>query len=155
MNAISRIGRCARQVLRGASFQVPHCMSASGDTSGVPNGMAPTDRAPSSFTSPSRNGHAKSRLEPMQNRVDKVRAMEEGVRVTQRASAETLGAVLDAAKAERAHLRLKRMAAFDSHDYDPADNDLEEEALRQRTRKDYKSANRWRCVLCCIVFPNS
>lgn len=53
MNAISRIGRCARQVLRGASFQVPHCMSASGDTS-IPPGFqtawhpptAPRPRSP-------------------------------------------------------------------------------------------------------------
>ena len=55
--------------------------------------------------------------------------MEEGSRTLQRHAAETLGAALDAGKAERAHARLKRMAAFDSHDYDPADNDLEEEAL--------------------------
>ena len=53
------------------------------------------------------------------HRVDKVRMMEEGSRTLQRHAAETLGAALDAEKAERAHARLKRMAAFDSHDYDP------------------------------------
>jgi len=31
------------------------------------------------------------------------------------------------------------MAAFESHDYDPTDNDLEEEARRSRKRSDYKA----------------
>ena len=79
-----------------------------------PAGMgAARDFAPSS-----------SRAARSQHRVDKVRLMEEGSRTLQRHAAETLGAALDAGKAERAHARLKRMAAFDSHDYDPADNDL-------------------------------
>ena len=85
------------------------------------------------------------------HRVDKVRMMEEGSRTLQRHAAETLGAALDAEKAERAHARLKRMAAFDSHDYDPADNDLEEEALRARTKHDYKSANRWKWGLSVLI----
>ena len=85
------------------------------------------------------------------HRVDKVRLMEEGSRTLQRNAAETLGAALDAGKAERAHARLKRMAAFDSHDYDPADNDLEEEELRARTKHDYKSANRWKWGLSVMI----
>ena len=85
------------------------------------------------------------------HRVDKVRLMEEGSRTLQRNVAETLGAALDAGKAERAHARLKRMAAFDSHDYDPVDNDLEEEALRARTKHDYKSANRWKWGLSVMI----
>jgi chloride channel 7 len=92
-----------------------------------------------------------SRAARSQHRVDKVRLMEEGSRTLQRHAAETLGAALDAGKAERAHARLKRMAAFDSHDYDPADNDLEEEALRARTKHDYKSANRWKWGLSVMI----
>lgn len=106
-----------------------------------PAGMgAARDFAPSS-----------SRAARSQHRVDKVRLMEEGSRTLQRHAAETLGAALDAGKAERAHARLKRMAAFDSHDYDPADNDLEEEALRARTKHDYKSANQWKWGLSVMI----
>ena len=46
--------------------------------------------------------------------------------------------------ADKTHARLKRMAAFDSHDYDPMDNDLEEEARRSRKRSDYNAEEKWR-----------
>ena len=57
--------------------------------------------------------------------------------------AEMLGGAIDTAQADKAHARLKRMAAFDSHDYDPADNDLEEDARRARKRADYKAEEQW------------
>lgn len=115
-------------------------------TQGDPVDMPPHGSPPFAQSS----GH-RSYLARSQTRTDKVRAMEEGARGLQRHAAETLGAALDAGKAERAHARLKRMAAFDSHDYDPADNDLEEEALRARKKHDYKSANRWKWGLSVLI----
>ena len=47
---------------------------------------------------------------------------------------ELVGGVVGGNETDVVHMRLKRMAAFDSHDYDPTDNDLEEDALRGRTR---------------------
>ena len=52
--------------------------------------------------------------------------------------AELVGGVVGGSETDATHLRLQRMAAFESHDYDPTDNDLEEDALRGRTREDYK-----------------
>ena len=52
--------------------------------------------------------------------------------------AELVGGVVGGSETDATHLRLQRMAAFESHDYDPIDNDLEEDALRGRTREDYK-----------------
>ena len=52
--------------------------------------------------------------------------MEEAARSAATDRAETLGGAFELDAADRAHARLKRMAAFDTHDYDPADNDLEE-----------------------------
>ena len=51
---------------------------------------------------------------------------------------ELVGGVVGGNETDVVHMRLKRMAAFDSHDYDPTDNDLEEDALRGRTREDYR-----------------
>ena len=73
------------------------------------------------------------------DRLDKVVNMEEGSRSIHKERAEMLGGAIDTAQADKAHARLKRMAAFDSHDYDPADNDLEEDARRARKRADYKA----------------
>ena len=57
---------------------------------------------------------------------------------------ELVGGVVGGNETDVVHMRLKRMAAFDSHDYDPTDNDLEEDALRGRTREDYRREQRWK-----------
>jgi hypothetical protein len=53
------------------------------------------------------------------------------------------GGALQPGAADRSHARLtgclRRMERCDSHDYDPADNDLEEEARRSRTPSDYSA----------------
>lgn len=43
------------------------------------------------------------------------------------------------------------MAAFDSHDYDPMDNDLEEEAMRSRKRSEYKAAETWKWMMSVLI----
>jgi hypothetical protein len=48
----------------------------------------------------------------------------EGARSLHTERPEMLGGALHTEAADRSHARLKRMAAFDSHDYDPIDNDL-------------------------------
>jgi hypothetical protein len=44
--------------------------------------------------------------------------------------AELVGGVVGGKETDVVHMRLQRMSAFESHDYDPIDNDLEEDALR-------------------------
>lgn len=83
--------------------------------------------------------------------MDKVRMMEEAARSAATDRAETLGGAFELDAADRAHARLKRMAAFDTHDYDPADNDLEEEALRARGREDYVSQVRWTWAMSVVI----
>ena len=78
------------------------------------------------------------------DRMDRIRLMEEGARSLQRNHAEHLGGAIETEDADRAHARLKRMAAFDSHNYDPTDNDLEEQALRARKRSSYHAEEKWK-----------
>ena len=85
------------------------------------------------------------------DRLDKVVNMEEGSRSIHKERAEMLGGAIDTAQADKAHARLKRMAAFDSHDYDPADNDLEEDARRARKRADYKAEEQWRWAMSVLI----
>ena len=43
------------------------------------------------------------------------------------------------------------MAAFDSHNYDPTDNDLEEQALRARKRSSYHAEEKWKWGMSVII----
>ena len=85
------------------------------------------------------------------DRLDKVVNMEEGSRSVHKERAEMLGGALDTAQADKAHARLKRMAAFESHDYDPADNDLEEDARRARKHADYKAEEQWKWAMSVLI----
>ena len=85
------------------------------------------------------------------DRLDKVVNMEEGSRSVHKGRAEMLGGALDTAQADKAHARLKRMAAFESHDYDPADNDLEEDARRARKHADYKAEEQWKWAMSVLI----
>ena len=85
------------------------------------------------------------------DRMDRIRLMEEGARSLQRNHAEHLGGAIETEDADRAHARLKRMAAFDSHNYDPTDNDLEEQALRARKRSSYHAEEKWKWGMSVII----
>ena len=85
------------------------------------------------------------------DRMDRIRLMEEGARSLQRNHAEHLGGAIEIEDADRAHARLKRMAAFDSHNYDPTDNDLEEQALRARKRSSYHAEEKWKWGMSVII----
>ena len=85
------------------------------------------------------------------DRMDRIRLMEEGARSLQRNHAEHLGGAIETEDADRAHARLKRMAAFDSHNYDPTDNDLEEQALRARKRSSYHAEEKWKWGMGVII----
>lgn len=65
--------------------------------------------------------------------------------------AELVGGVVGGSETDATHLRLQRMAAFESHDYDPIDNDLEEDALRGRTREDYKRERAWKWATSVMI----
>ena len=77
--------------------------------------------------------------------------MESGSRELNKERPELVGSMLDVKETDVAHARLKRMAAFESHDYDPLDNDLEEEALRSRKRSEYRSEERWKWTLSAMI----
>ena len=64
---------------------------------------------------------------------------------------ELVGGVVGGTETDVVHLRLKRMAAFESHDYDPIDNDLEEDALRARTRDDYRREQWWKWTTSAMI----
>ena len=65
--------------------------------------------------------------------------------------AELVGGVVGGKETDVVHMRLQRMSAFESHDYDPIDNDLEEDALRGRTREDYKWESRWKWATSVMI----
>ncbi|CEF99187.1 Chloride channel, voltage gated [Ostreococcus tauri] len=62
-----------------------------------------------------------------------------------------VGQVVGGNETDAAHLRLQRMAAFESHDYDPIDNDLEEDALRARDREDYRREIWWKWATSAMI----
>jgi len=47
--------------------------------------------------------------------------------------------------------RLKRMAGFESQDFDPLDNDVEREFRAHRTETEYSSEEAWRWALACLI----
>ena len=109
-----------------------------------------------------RDGPAASRLERSDTtgasrfiemtRVDKIHAMDSGaVRRLQSDAPEVLGGAIESEHAKRAHARLKRMNAFESHDYDPIDNDVEEEARRSRKRGEYAEYETWKWLMSVLI----
>ena len=84
-------------------------------------------------------------------RLDKVVNMEEGSRSLHTELPEMLGGALQTDHVLRDHARLKRMAAFDSHDYDPMDNDVEEEARRSRKRSEYNAEETWKWGMSVLI----
>jgi len=66
-------------------------------------------------------------------------------------SPELVGGVVGGKETDVTLLRLQRMAAFESHDYDPIDNDLEEDALRGRTREDYRRETSWKWFTSVLI----
>ena len=47
--------------------------------------------------------------------------------------------------------RLKRMAGFESQDFDPLDNDVEREFRAHRTEAEYSAEEAWRWALACAI----
>jgi len=67
------------------------------------------------------------------------------------APAVVFGATVSDREKNMASLRLRRMTAFESHDYDPIDCDIEEEQLRSRKRAEYQNEEWWKWTLSAII----
>ena len=67
------------------------------------------------------------------------------------APAVVFGATVSDRETNMASLRLRRMTAFESHDYDPIDCDIEEEQLRSRKRAEYQNEEWWKWTLSAII----
>ena len=67
------------------------------------------------------------------------------------APAVVFGATVSDRETNMASLRLRRMTAFESHDYDPIDCDIEEEQLRSRKRAEYQNEDWWKWTLSAII----
>jgi chloride channel 7 len=65
--------------------------------------------------------------------------------------AAAFGAAVGLREMNMASLRLRRMMAFESHDYDPIDCDIEEEQLRSRKRVEYQNEEWWKWTLSAII----
>ena len=66
-------------------------------------------------------------------------------------SPELVGGVVGGKETDVTLMRLQRMSAFESHDYDPMDNDLEEDALRGRSREDYRREMSWKWFTSVLI----
>lgn len=61
------------------------------------------------------------------------------------------GAPQDATESKETLERLKRMAGFESQDFDPEDHDIQREFALHRSEQDYAIADTWRWLLAMVI----